>query len=144
MRNVIKSEVQNCPMELQIFRGHSTPSYFVIPCLRISKKKILIFHLVHTSEKRRKNKIQLLCIGSLCIRIFLKMKILRFSLFYFSCTCMLRIFSFSRSAKIQFSRRMKMKSCQFWSRIFSKTVPLCLFRITMHTVLSTSKLNHFC
>ena len=121
-------------MELQIFRGHSTPSYFVIPC-GLAKKNLNFSSCSYKrKEKKEKNKIQLLCICSLCIRIFLKMKILRFSIFYFSCTCMLRIFSFSRSAKIQFSRRMKMKSCQFWSRIFSKTVPLCLFRITMHTV----------
>ena len=128
MRNVIKSEVQNCPMELQIFRGHfSSPRILSFLLYGLAKKKYHPHQFFSCSYRRedRKIGIQLLCICS-AFAIFFYVKILHYSRifvnkrardsFNFACAII--------KAKIQFSFSeniwRRCVDCQFWSRIFSE------------------------
>ena len=76
MRNVIKSEVQNCPMELQIFRGHfSSPRILSFLLYGLAKKKKYHPHQFFSCSYRREDRkigIQLLCICSAFAIFFLR------------------------------------------------------------------------
>ena len=131
MRNVIKSEVQNCPMELQIFRGHltsSTPRILSFLHGGLAKKIILINFFLFI-QARREKKFDSVTLHMRCIAIFLDENPSLFQHFYFEGKAS---FNFA-CAKIQFSSVKKMRGLSILEH-FQNGIPF-LFRITMHTVL---------